>query len=375
MGFFKPVIDVLTLGSERPLRRLAAYYFVLAIIVLGLLEIRPVSGLLFPDGYTDHFSQTSDILQDGLTSGQQIQVPTASKLVSTLDVAASTTLLFLSTLALMLPVTWVYMSDHRARSHQQAIVETLLVLPMIVAGIVFVVRNSLALAFSLAGVVAAVRFRNSLSDTRDMVFIFLAIAIGFATGVQVLVVAAVLSVLFNLVMLLSWRYDFGRNALDPAAASRWKKPLDSLATKDDQGKEIPDRDLVLALTPNKVDILAEKFDRVRSLLGNDAKKPRYNAVVSITTSDVSGVQHFVEDVLDDYTRRWRLDEVVTNAGDVSELFYLVRPKKSVTRDGLITAIRTRVNGALESVDMEIGDAVAVENGQRRAARKRQEQRA
>jgi len=43
-----------------------------------------------------------------------------------------------------------------------------------------VVQNSLALTFRLAGVVAAVGFRTTLRDVRDVVFIFLVIAMGFA---------------------------------------------------------------------------------------------------------------------------------------------------------------------------------------------------
>jgi len=68
-------------------------------------------------------------------------------------------------------------------------VQVLIVLPMIVAGVVLIVSNSLALAFSLGGVVAAVRFRTNMSDSRDIVFIFLAIAVGFAAGVQDITIA------------------------------------------------------------------------------------------------------------------------------------------------------------------------------------------
>jgi len=48
--------------------------------------------------------------------------------------------------------------------------------------VVLIVRDSVALAFSLAGIVAAVRFRNTLRDTKDAVYIFLAIAVGLAAG-------------------------------------------------------------------------------------------------------------------------------------------------------------------------------------------------
>ena len=53
------------------------------------------------------------------------------------------------------------------------------------------------------------RFRTTLDDTRDVVFIFLAIGVGFAAGVQTLAVGAIFSVAFNFVVLLTWRYDFG----------------------------------------------------------------------------------------------------------------------------------------------------------------------
>jgi polyphosphate kinase len=77
----------------------------------------------------------------------------------------------------------------------------------VVAGIVLIIRDSLALAFSLAGVVAAVRFRNTLKDTKDAVYIFLAVGIGLAAGVQALVVALILSILFNLVVFALWKLE------------------------------------------------------------------------------------------------------------------------------------------------------------------------
>jgi hypothetical protein len=372
MGFFKPLIDFFTLGSPRPLLRLIAYYSVLALAVLTLAQFGALTSRFVPGGRIDAIGQASQVLQDGLSAAPVAAVTPA--ITSPLEFVVSTTILFLAVVALMLPVTWVYMSDHKVRVHDQGMVETLIVLPIVVAGTVLVVRNSLALAFSLAGVVAAVRFKTSLSDTRDVVFIFLAIAVGFAAGVQVLTVAAVLSILFNFLLLVSWRYDFGRNVLQPTAAGHWKDPLEDLSKSDSNGKEVPDRDLVLALTPTKVKILSRKFNRVRALLGDDGKKPRYNAIVSITTNELAQAQHEVEPVLEELTKRWKLDEVVTNDGKASELFYLVRARKSTTRDALLTAIRAGGNGSIVGADMEIGDAVVVESGEIHDAKKRDEQR-
>jgi hypothetical protein len=274
----------------------------------------------------------------------------------------------------MLPVTWVYMSARDGHGHNQSIVQALIVLPMIVAGIVLIVSNSLALAFSLGGVVAAVRFRTNLSDARDVVFIFLAIAVGFSAGVQDVTIALMLSIIFNFVLVLIWRYDFGRAALEPTAASEWAEPLSDLAKTGQASEKVPDRDLVLALTPKKVDALAERFDRVRHILGPNGKKPRFNAVVSITTGNVAEAQKHVESALDGATKRWKLDEVVENKGKPSEVFYLVRTRKTVDRNALLTAIRSSGNGTIESADVEIGDAIAVEAGEARRERKKLEHR-
>src|SRR5213080_2644661 len=80
-------------------------------------------------------------------------------------------------------------------------------LPVVISAILIVVQNSLALAFSLAGIVAAVRFRNNLKDSRDAVYIFAAVGIGFASGVGALAIAAFLSIFFCVMELLLWKLD------------------------------------------------------------------------------------------------------------------------------------------------------------------------
>jgi hypothetical protein len=300
-----------------------------------------------------------------------VQAPVAD-LASRVQFSLSTVFVFLSTLALMLPVTWVYMSARKGQGHNQSVVQVLIVLPIIVAGIVLIVRNSLALAFSLGGVVAAVRFRTNLSDARDIVFIFLAIAVGFAAGVQVIMVAFLLSLIFNFVLVGLWRYDFGRTVLEPTASSQWAESLGDLAGKDQGGNTVPDRDLVLALTPKKVEALSKRFERVRGMLGPNGKKPKFDAVVTITTSQLTEAQTQVEPALDRVTKRWKLDEVVTNTGKPSELYYLIRTRKSVNRDALLTAIRASGNGSVTEASVEIGDALAKEAGEDRRERKLQE---
>jgi hypothetical protein len=357
MAMIKPLIDAVTLGSERPLRRLLAYYAILFGALGLLLFLYPAANELMMGAEPAAVTASPQLLQDGLNPPTIVQQMIGEGSLG--ELVISTMLVIVVILSLMVPVTWVYMSARRVPGHDQAVVQTMLILPIVVAGIVLIVQNSLALAFSLAGVVAAVRFRTTLDDTRDVVFIFLAIGVGFAGGVHMLGIGTIISTVFSLVVLLTWRFDFGRNVLQPTAASQWSEPLKDLAkSSNGNGEGIPDRDVMLALTPKKAEALAKRIERVREVLGPSKKKPRFNSVLSITSDKVGEAQILMQKVLDKETKRWMLDEVVTHVGKPSEVYYLVRLGKTVTRDGLITAIRARAGDRVSAVDLELGDGVA-----------------
>ncbi len=114
-----------------------------------------------------------------------------------------------STLMLMLPVSWVYKAIHADSVYDRSIDPTTLVLPAVVAGIVTVVQHSLALAFSLAGIVAGVRFRRALSDTFDTLFILASIGVGIAAGIKSIEIAVVLTLFFNYAALLVCTFGDG----------------------------------------------------------------------------------------------------------------------------------------------------------------------
>ncbi|MES2305775.1 MAG: DUF4956 domain-containing protein [Gemmatimonadota bacterium] len=357
MGFFKRMMDALTLGSAKPIQRLVAYYLFLGAVIFVVCYFVPgAAALLFGGGHVAALTGNPDLLADGLApavKGGSVAVEGG------LDLVITTLIVMFSTLALMLPVSWVFMSARRARDFSQSVVQTLVILPLVVAGIVLVVRTSLALAFSLGGIVAGLRFRTTTQDVRDMVYIFLGIGVGLAAGVQSLIVAAVLSVTFNFVVLMIWRYDFGRNVLEPTAASQWSEPLGDLAERD-TALGVPDRDLILALSPKKAAVLAKRFDRVSKALGPTQKKPRFNAVLTVTTESVAEAQKRIELVLNVLARRWRLDQVITTEGKPAELYYLVGIRKSVTRDKMLTAIREGAGDAVNAVDLEVGEAASHE---------------
>jgi Domain of unknown function (DUF4956) len=358
MPVMRKLIDVVTMKSDRPMRRLVAYYAIVAVVVAILAYFFPGEIARISAKGLGDIPEGPTVLTDALSSS-----PTASVSFgpgSLFDVAVTTILILIGALVLILPVTWVYMSARPSGGqHNQNVVQTLIFLPLVVAGIVFIVQNSLALAFSLAGVVGAVRFRTTLRDSRDLVYIFLSIVIGFAAGVQSLAVGAVVSIVFNFVLIITWHYDYGRNMLMPTAAAQWSRPLQALASPTGN-HQIPDRDLVLSLTPEKAAALADRFNRVKKTVGTKKKKPRFDSVLTITTDEVPEAQRRVEEVLDRLTKRWSMDEVVTNTGKPCEIYYLTRLKKSIPRDVLLTAIHENANGVIATADLETSGEVEKE---------------
>ena len=113
------------------------------------------------------------------------------------------------------PISWVYFITSRARRIDQSFLQTIMILPIVVTGIAMIVVNSLALAFSLAGVVAAVRFRFTLNQPSDAMYIFVAIGIGLGSGIGALGVAAVISFTYVIATLFIWKLEYGKSLSGP----------------------------------------------------------------------------------------------------------------------------------------------------------------
>ena len=120
---------------------------------------------------------------------------------------------------LTLPITWLYRWTRPRKQYSQSFVHTLIVIPIAISLVVFLVKDSIALAFSLAGIVAAVRFRTSLDEPMDSVYMLMAIGIGLAAGTQLFLVAYLASLVFVIVTLGVWKSNFGAQ---PEILSGWR---------------------------------------------------------------------------------------------------------------------------------------------------------
>ncbi|MEM8682759.1 MAG: DUF4956 domain-containing protein [Pseudomonadota bacterium] len=121
----------------------------------------------------------------------------------------------LGSLIVIIPVSWAYFITSRSTRLDQSFVQTIIILPVVVTGIAMIVMNSIALAFSLAGIVAAVRFRFSLAIPSDAMYIFVAIAIGLGSGIGAVAASFVISLAFVMTTLVIWRLEYGKTLSGP----------------------------------------------------------------------------------------------------------------------------------------------------------------
>jgi hypothetical protein len=190
----------ITLKSAKPLLQLTGYYIALLALVSFLFTFVPALHDHLPIGGTEYISSGINELMTG--NAVKINHEPVSHSIS-FSIALTGVLL------LMLPVAWVYMGARRRKGREQAFILTVLLLPVVVAGIVLIVQNSLALAFSLAGIVAGVRFRLTLDDSLDAIYIFVAIGAGLAAGTDSLEVSIIVTLFFNYLILILWQLNFG----------------------------------------------------------------------------------------------------------------------------------------------------------------------
>jgi len=71
-----------------------------------------------------------------------------------------------------------------------------------------IVGTNIASAFTLVGALSIVRFRNAVKETRDVGFIFFAMAVGMATGTQFYWLAVIGTLVISLIVMMMDRFNW-----------------------------------------------------------------------------------------------------------------------------------------------------------------------
>ena len=98
-----------------------------------------------------------------------------------------------------------YWITHSGTIYSRKFNITLLTLTILTATVMTVIGNNIALSLGMVGALSIIRFRTSIKDSRDTIYIFWTIIVGICCGVGDYVVAGVGSSVVFLVLLL-----FGR---------------------------------------------------------------------------------------------------------------------------------------------------------------------
>ena len=280
------LLHLMTHAPRRPFRQLTAYF--LGLVALGVVLVAfvpPIADIITGGG------------QPAVAEGaglRDLLVDTAPARGDFLMFDLRMLVVMAGTLLITIPFSWGYMSVRERVGYEQSVVQTLVVLPVVVAAIMMVIQNSLALAFALGGVAAAVRFRNTLKDVADATYVFLAIGLGIAAGSGALSGALVMAAVFTYVSVGLWRCNYG---LCPSHAT------------DDPASD-PEE------TPKR------------------SKRLRGEVILRIRDD---AARTAAEDVLSTAARRWKLRKASHSPDGATLLHYDVRLKRSSSPETMAAA--------------------------------------
>jgi hypothetical protein len=106
-------------------------------------------------------------------------------------------------------VAWVYIRTHQGLSYSRAFVQTLVLASLVASMLMLAVGNNLARGVAILGSMALIRFRSTMKDPRDMVFVFASLAAGISMGVRAYAVGLTGTAVFGAAAWLLKYTDFG----------------------------------------------------------------------------------------------------------------------------------------------------------------------
>ena len=162
----------------------------------------------------------------------------------------------------------------------------LTLLPAVVQMVIMLVNGNIGVGVAVAGAFSLVRFRSATGTAKEITGIFLSMAVGLATGMGYLMIAAIFAVMITIV------------------------------------------NVILTITP---------FGEERTL----------TQILKITTPEQTDYENAFDDILKNYTDSARLLQVRTvNLGSLYRITYQIQLKPGSSTKEMIDELRTR-NGNLE----------------------------
>ena len=245
-------------------------------------------------------------------------------------------------LLLMLPVAWAYVATRVRKEMDTSVVTTIVLLPVAVAAILVIVQDSLAVAFSLAGIAGLVRFRNTLDDTRDAMYVVIAIAVGLGAGVGTLEASAALTGLYVLAAVALWKWHMSQPviadiALGERGVPKGQSVLQSLTREGSPPHPAPVAEWLA--TEDAVPLVPGAIEAAST-------PDKRDGTLRVHVADDVDIRRSIEEVLEARTKKWSLESQEPGPDGLPMLTYCVRLKKRTPSEVLLEALRGRLGPAL-----------------------------
>jgi hypothetical protein len=321
------------------LLRTALYYAVLAVLMWWLRDVS-VGGLPIDD--------ETAALVTGLSKKAAKSMAAAT---DTGPASLHVVIAMVSALLFSIPVAWIYTLTHKKKGWKQGTVQSMVILPVVIAGIVVLLKYSLPLAFGMAAIVAAVRFKSSLNDTRDSAFMLCGIGMGLSAGV-VPEIAGVLSFVFSAVVVAMWYTDFGRApaALEGKLAEATLERALEHASRTGTFVARMDDEVFKSLAPDQLEAIADRAWRRRKRnapdLADDDRSVThedYGSLLCIRTASPDKLREVIEGEFPNLFRRWRFGDVLHEDDGLHTVEYAVELGSTVT-PGVVSDTLRAVGG-------------------------------
>lgn len=335
----KPLVERIaqrmTHFREHPINKIAVYYLLLIVI---FVLTREVSDLYLQHYSFPEFARLSKFLSEEL------------KLTLRLDQISVTIISLFQAFLYAIPAAWVYVITKREDGYDESNMQSIIIIALLVTGLMMVIQDSLARAFGLVGVVSAVRFRTTMKDSKDAVFIFLGIGIGMACGLGVPHIAAALSLVVNIVLLLLWKFRLG-NVVQKTSGEQSSRsiepknpallPMTAFGNlSDEKQEEIAQREV-------------EHYEQLRLLsehIAERKKGKRADVVIRIVATQLQETQARMEAILLPYTRVCEVASISARNDRSAVMEFLVRLNKDVRIDDVLQAILHEASALVQSVE-------------------------
>jgi uncharacterized membrane protein YhiD involved in acid resistance len=127
--------------------------------------------------------------------------------------------------ALTQAISAVYVFTFRGLSYSRSLVQGMALSSIVTCMLMLAISNSIAAAIGIAGGLSIIRFRTTMRDPRDMMFVFASLGAGIATGLQSYAAAiAGTSVFVVAAIALNWTSYGARRHFD--GLIRFVAPMD-----------------------------------------------------------------------------------------------------------------------------------------------------